>query len=114
VFDANLNKLIQLYVVGVFTSFTLSQTGMVRHWLKEKHKGEARPRWQRSIVINAIGAAATFLVLIIVTYTKFIEGAWIVIVAMPIIVLTFLSIHRHYMAIMAQLRAAPLHRTTTA
>jgi amino acid transporter len=104
-FDADLNRLIQLYVVGVFTSFTLSQTGMVRHWLKEKHKGDAAAKgWQRSIVINAIGAAATFLVLIIVTYTKFIEGAWIVIVAMPIIVLTFYSIHRHYMAIMAQLR----------
>ena len=105
VFDADLNRLIQLYVVGVFTSFTLSQTGMVRHWLKEKHKGEAAAKgWQRSIVINTIGAAATFLVLVIVTYTKFSEGAWIVIVAMPIIVLTFLSIHRHYMAIMAQLR----------
>ena len=105
VFDADLNRLIQLYVVGVFTSFTLSQTGMVRHWLKEKHKGDAAAKgWQRSIVINAIGAAATFLVLIIVTYTKFIEGAWIVIVAMPIIVMTFLSIHRHYLAIMAQLR----------
>ncbi|MGZ5297291.1 MAG: APC family permease [Actinomycetota bacterium] len=105
VFDADLNRLIQLYVVGVFTSFTLSQTGMVRHWLKEKHKGDAGMKgWQRSIVINAIGAAATFLVLIIVTYTKFIEGAWIVIAAMPIIVLTFYSIHRHYTAIMAQLR----------
>ena len=105
VFDADLNRLIQLYVVGVFTSFTLSQTGMVRHWLKEKHKGDAAAKgWQRSIVINAIGAAATFLVLLIVTYTKFIEGAWIVIVAMPIIVLTFFSIHRHYTAIMAQLR----------
>ena len=92
-------------MVGVFTSFTLSQTGMVRHWLKEKHKGEAAAKgWQRSIVINAIGAAATFLVLVIVTYTKFREGAWIVIVAMPIIVLTFLSIHKHYLAIMAQLR----------
>jgi amino acid transporter len=105
VFDADLNRLIQLYVVGVFTSFTLSQTGMVRHWLKEKRKGDAAARgWQRSIVINAIGATATFLVLIIVTYTKFIEGAWIVIVAMPIIVLMFYSIHRHYLAIMAQLR----------
>ena len=104
-FDADLNRLIQLYVVGVFTSFTLSQTGMVRHWLKEKHKGDAAAKgWQRSIVINAIGAAATFLVLVIVTYTKFREGAWIVIVAMPIIVLTFLSIHKHYLAIMAQLR----------
>ncbi len=104
-FDADLNRLIQLYVVGVFTSFTLSQTGMVRHWLKEKHKGEAAAKgWQRSIVINAIGAAATFLVLIIVTYTKFAEGAWIVIVAIPIIVLTFYSIHRHYTAIMEQLK----------
>ena len=63
-FDADLNRLIQLYVVGVFTSFTLSQTGMVRHWVKEKHKGEQAQRgWQRSIVINAVGALATFLVL---------------------------------------------------
>jgi amino acid transporter len=104
-FNADLNRLIQLYVVGVFTSFTLSQTGMVRHWLKEKHKGDqAAKGWQRSIVINAIGAMATFLVLIIVTYTKFIEGAWIVIAAIPLIVLTFASIHRHYTSIMAQLR----------
>ncbi|MGH2595689.1 MAG: APC family permease [Actinomycetota bacterium] len=105
VFDADLNRLIQLYVVGVFTSFTLSQTGMVRHWLKEKHKGDQAQRgWQRSIVINTIGAIATFLVLIIVTYTKFAEGAWIVIAAMPIIVFAFYSIHRHYLSIMAQLR----------
>ena len=66
-FDADLNRLIQLYVVGVFTAFTLSQTGMVRHWLKEKHKGaEAQKGWRRSIVINAIGAVATFVVLVIV------------------------------------------------
>ncbi|MDP9302523.1 MAG: APC family permease, partial [Actinomycetota bacterium] len=103
VFDADLNKLIQLYVVGVFTSFTLSQTGMVRHWLKEKRKGGAN-RWRRPLVINAIGAVATFLVLCIVTYTKFAEGAYIVIGAMPIIVLTFYSIHRHYTAAMEQLR----------
>ncbi len=56
-FEADLNRLIQLYVVGVFTAFTLSQTGMVRHWLKEKHKGdEAQKGWRRSIVINTIGA----------------------------------------------------------
>jgi len=104
IFDANLNRLIQLYVVGVFTSFTLSQTGMVRHWLKEGHKGEAAAKgWQRSIVINATGAATTFVVLLVVTYTKFRLGAWIVIAAMPIIVFTFLSIHRHYSSIMAQL-----------
>lgn len=104
IFDANLNRLIQLYVVGVFTSFTLSQTGMVRHWLKERHKGEAAAKgWRRSIVINTIGAVTTFLVLLVVTYTKFKYGAWIVIVAMPIIIFMFLSIHRHYMSIMAQL-----------
>jgi amino acid transporter len=108
-FDADLNKLIQLYVVGVFTSFTLSQTGMVRHWLKEKHKGDAAQKgWQRSIVINAIGAVATALVLVIVTYTKFREGAWIVIVAIPIIVFTFSSIHKHYGSVMAQLRDVPV------
>ncbi len=105
VFDADLNKLIQLYVVGVFTSFTLSQTGMVRHWLKEKRKGGGEAKgWRRPLVINAIGAVATFLVLCIVTYTKFAEGAYIVIGAMPIIVLTFYSIHRHYTAAMEQLR----------
>jgi amino acid transporter len=105
VFDADLNKLIQLYVVGVFTSFTLSQTGMVRHWLKEKRKGAGAAKgWRRPLVINAIGAVATFLVLCIVTYTKFAEGAYIVIGAMPIIVLTFYSIHRHYTAAMEQLR----------
>src|SRR5436309_9507207 len=61
VFDADLTRLIQLYVVGVFTSFTLSQTGMVRHWLKEKRKGpSAAQGWRRSIVINGIGATATF------------------------------------------------------
>jgi amino acid transporter len=104
VFNADLNKLIQLYVVGVFTSFTLSQTGMVRHWLKEKRKGAGAKGWRRPLVINAIGAVATFLVLCIVTYTKFAEGAYIVIGAMPIIVLTFYSIHRHYTAAMEQLR----------
>ena len=67
-FDADLNRLIQLYVVGVFTAFTLSQTGMIRHWLKEKHKGaEAQKGWRRSIVINTIGAVSTFVVLVIVS-----------------------------------------------
>jgi amino acid transporter len=105
VFDADLNRLIQLYVVGVFTAFTLSQTGMIRHWLKEKHKGaEAQRGWRRSIVINSIGAVSTFVVLCIVSFTKFLEGAWIVFVAVPIIMFTFSSIHRHYSAVMTQLR----------
>lgn len=100
VFDANLTQLIQLYVVGVFTAFTLSQTGMVRRWIRTKEPG-----WRRSAVINGVGAGATGVVLVIVTITKFIHGAWIVVAAMPIIVLLLLSIHRHYMRVRALLRA---------
>ena len=105
IFSADVNHLIQLYVVGVFTSFTLSQTGMVRHWHKEGKKGrEAAKGWRTSMVINTIGAIATGLVLVVVTATKFVHGAYIVIIAMPIIVATFASIHRHYLAVHAQLR----------
>jgi amino acid transporter len=105
-FDANLDRLIQLYVVGVFTSFTLSQSGMVRHWLKVKRRGGDDARgWQRSIVINAVGAVATFLVLIVVVRTKFIAGAWIVIAAMPVIIVGFYGVHRHYAGVGRQLRA---------
>jgi amino acid transporter len=104
-FDANLTRLIQLYVVGVFTSFTLSQTGMVRHWRKERDKGaQAAPGWRRSIVINAIGATVTFVVLIVVLVAKFTHGAWIVVAAMPFIVMMFLSIHRHYETVARELR----------
>jgi amino acid transporter len=91
VFDANLTSLIQLYVVGVFTAFTLSQTGMVRRWIRLKEQD-----WKRSAIINGIGASATGIVLVIVAVTKFRGGAWIVIAAMPVIVLTFSAIHRHY------------------
>jgi amino acid transporter len=105
IFDARLDNLIQLYVVGVFTSFTLSQTGMVRHWLKIRREGgEAARGWRRSIVVNAIGAAATFLVLLVVIDTKFLHGAWIVIAAMPIMMAGFYGIHRHYVGIAHQLR----------
>jgi amino acid transporter len=90
-FDAQLTRLIQLYVVGVFTAFTLSQTGMVRHWLKVRETN-----WKRSAVINGIGAVTTGVVLVIVTITKFQKGAWIVIVTMPMIVAFFLSVNRHY------------------
>ena len=90
-FEADLTRLIQLYVVGVFTAFTLSQTGMVLRWIRLKEPG-----WQRSAVINAIGAFATGIVLVVVAVTKFSGGAWIVIAAMPVIVLFFLTINRHY------------------
>ena len=91
VFDANLTRLIQLYVVGVFTAFTLSQAGMVRRWVRLKEPG-----WRRSAIINGIGATATGVVLVIVAVTKFAGGAWIVISAMPVIVSFFLLVHRHY------------------
>ncbi len=113
-FDANLDRLIQLYVVGVFTSFTLSQAGMVRHWLKVRRKGgDAAKGWQRSIVINAVGATVTGLVLIVVIRTKFASGAWIVIAAMPIIIAGFYSVNRHYTTIARELRLAvvPLSET---
>jgi amino acid transporter len=104
-FDANLNRLIQLYVVGVFTSFTLSQSGMVVHWLRERHRGpEAARGWRRSIVINAIGAVTTGVVLVVVTATKFTHGAWLSILAMAMIVPGFASVHRHYESVRRQLR----------
>ena len=111
VFNADLNRLIQLYVVGVFTSFTLSQTGMVRHWLKEKHKGAAAAKgWRRSMIINAIGATATGVVLIVVTITKVPHGAWIVLVTMPLLVMLFRGIHRHYESVAVQLRRGVVQR----
>jgi amino acid transporter len=98
-FDAELTDLIQLYVVGVFTAFTLSQSGMVRRWWRLREPG-----WQRSMTMNAIGAAATGVVLVIVIVTKFTHGAWIVLAAMPVIITFFLAVHRHYGSIGRALR----------
>ena len=105
VFDADLTRLIQLYIVGVFTSFTLSQTGMIRHWLAERRKGdEAQRGWRRSIVINVVGAVVTGVVLVVVTATKFIGGAWLSITAMALLVALLYGIKRHYFSVQAQLR----------
>ena len=101
-FGGTTNALIPLYAVGVFTSFTLSQAGMVRH-----HRKEREPGWQRSAVINAIGSAATFVVLIIVAVTKFSSGAWVPIVVIPFIILLFKGIHNHYARVEAHLKAEP-------
>jgi amino acid transporter len=104
-FHADLTRLIQLYVIGVFTSFTLSQSGMIVHWLRERHRGELAARgWRRSIVINCIGAAATALVLIVVTVTKFTAGGWLSMLFMAILIVLFVSIHRHYEFVGRQLR----------
>lgn len=104
-FNADLTRLIQLYVIGVFTSFTLSQSGMIRHWLRERHKGASAARgWRRSIVINGVGAVATAVVLIVVTVTKFTAGGWLSMLFMAILIVMFVSIHRHYESVGRQLR----------
>jgi hypothetical protein len=104
-FDADLTRLIQLYVIGVFTSFTLSQSGMVVHWLRERHRGpDAARGWRRSIAINVVGAIATGVVLIVVTVTKFAAGGWLSILFMGILIGLFVSVHRHYTAVMHQVR----------
>ena len=99
VFQADVSSLIQLYIVGVFVSFTLSQVGMLRHWnreLRTQEDPEERGRMKRSRVINGIGFVMTDTVLVIVLATKFLQGAWIVVVAMPLIFLFMQGIHRHY------------------
>lgn len=96
VFQGNTTQLINLYAVGVFMSFTLSQGGMVRHWwrLRHEHKG-----WLRSLIINALGAFTTLLVSLVIASTKFLEGAWIVVILIPLLVLMFLAIHHHYQTV---------------
>ena len=98
VFKANTNQLIQLYIIGVFVSFTLSQSGMVKHWQKVLHGDEPVPvgHVRRSQVINALGATVTAVVLVIVLITKFLHGAWLVCIAMPLLFLMMKGIRRHY------------------
>jgi amino acid transporter len=98
-FNAEVTKLIQLYIVGVFVSFTLSQTGMVRHWnrlLRTEADVRVRRRMLRSRTINAVGGSVTGFVLVIVLITKFTHGAYIVCIAMPILFMLMRSIKRHY------------------
>jgi amino acid transporter len=105
-FQANVDALIQLYVVGVFTAFTLSQTGMVIHWLRlGRRQGPDAAGWRWRMTINGVGAFSTGIVTVIVVYTKFRHGAWIVIVAVPVIVAMFAAVHRHYRRVAALLRA---------
>jgi amino acid transporter len=98
-FRAETTRLIQLYIVGVFVSFTLSQTGMVRHWnrkLRTERDPVARRRMHRSRAINAFGAFMTGSVLLLVLATKFTHGAWISIAAMAVIFATMRAVRRHY------------------
>ncbi|MFV0494391.1 APC family permease [Mycobacterium sp.] len=98
-FRAELSALIQLYIVGVFISFTLSQIGMVRHWtrlLRTETDAAARRRMGRSRIVNTIGAIATGAVLLVVMVTKFLAGAWIAIVAMTVMFVLMKLIRHHY------------------
>jgi len=98
IFAASTSNLIPLYAVGVFLSFTLSQAGMVRRWFRLRERG-----WQRSAFINGIGATTTFVVMCVIIIAKFAEGAWVVVLLIPAIVLLFLGIQRHYANTASQL-----------
>jgi len=101
-FKGAVDSLIHLYAVGVFLSFALSNSGMVVHWWRLR--GE---NWHTSIVVNGIGAVLTMIILIIVAITKFEEGAWIVVLLIPIVVGVLELIHRHYARVADQLRVVP-------
>jgi hypothetical protein len=115
VFQASVTRLIPLYAIGVFMSFTLSQTGMARRWWKSGH---IRPgeeiretgsvvkhdrHWVTKMVINGFGALCTLVVMIVFGVTKFREGAWIIIIVIPVLVFGFLTIHRHYKRLASRL-----------
>jgi hypothetical protein len=110
IYQANLTNLIQLYIIGVFVSFTLGQIGMIRHWrrglrgLRELPAGEGDSKalraeafsYRKGLVINSLGATMTASVLIIVTITKFTHGAWLVFLAIPVLSFLMIGVHRYY------------------
>src|SRR3989440_127735 len=109
-FGASTTRLIQLYIIGVFVSFTLSQAGMVRHWnrpLAASRDPAERRRIHRGRAINLVGALVTALVLVIVLVTKFTHGAWLVVLAMPALYLMMTAIHRHYRHVAEELAPDP-------
>lgn len=102
VFNAKVEKLIGLYAIGVFISFTLSQTGMFLRWIRLRGK-----HWHLKAAINGVGAASTTIVVVIIAITKFSQGAWIVVILIPILVFIMLKIKKHYTGIHDQLRIEP-------
>jgi hypothetical protein len=98
VFKGDTHALIPLYMIGVFISFTLSQTGMVVHWRRLREPG-----WRASAFVNGLGAVATGVVLVIVAATKAVEGAWIIMVLLPLVVVVFQATKRHYSHVSEQL-----------
>ncbi|MFL5568203.1 MAG: APC family permease [Gemmatimonadaceae bacterium] len=112
IFHGQTNALIPLYAVGVFICFTLSQAGMVMHWLRTREPG-----WRWKAALNGLGAVATGVVSILQIATKFIEGAWIVVLIIPLIILLLRKIHRHYVQFASDVKfngqspIAPLHHS---
>jgi len=115
IYGANTNNLIHLYVIGVFTAFTLSQVGMVRYWFRRRGA-----HWRVKAIVNGVGGTATGVVTVVVAYTKFAEGAWLVTVAIPLLVLAMLGVRRHYVRLARRLKAGaaavlaapPAHNST--
>ena len=101
IFGGSVSHLIPLYAVGVFTSFTLSQAGMVVHWWREQSPG-----WKGKALLNGFGSVVTAIVSGVLLYSKFTQGAWLVVVAVPLLVALFLTIHRHYKQVARRLRMA--------
>jgi len=100
IFHGNLDALIPLYAVGVFTSFTLSQAGMVAHWRKTREPG-----WRKSAVLNGIGMVATAVVTLVIASTKFVHGAWLVVLLIPFLITLLYGIHSHYVRLEGMRRA---------
>jgi amino acid transporter len=105
-FQAETHHLIPLYAIGVFISFTLSQTGMVKHWFKLRGRG-----WGLRAFFNGVGALATALATLVIASTKFVHGAWLVILFIPLMILAFLMIRNHYDSIVEQLSPKALDLT---
>jgi len=103
--NANTDLLLPLYALGVFTGFTLSQAGMVMHWIRLKHE---EPRWHLKAIVNGLGAITAGVVMLDIGITKFSHGAWIIVVLIPAMVVLFVNIHRHYIGLKAKLAASRL------
>ena len=109
VYQANLTLLIQLYIIGVFVSFTLGQTGMVKHWIRLLRKNPPnRGSIIRSMSINAFGALLTGVVLVVVTVTKFTHGAWLVFLLMPVLFILMLGVNRYYRDVAKEIEVDPV------
>jgi amino acid transporter len=104
-FRANVHQLIPLYAIGVVTSFTLAQAGMTRHHLRKRQAG-----WRKGLAVNAFGATVTLVVLVIITLTKFAHGAWMVVVAVPVLVMLLRRTQRAYSSEVAELKVEATQR----